>query len=109
MMLLLGVVKNAYAGVTVMVGLGFLTAQMNILVFTFLQMRTPEELRGRVMALVMALAGLATPIGLGVGGTIVALTGRHVVETYLLLGSVALAITVAGASSQSFKAFLGND
>jgi len=108
-MLLLGAVKNAYAGVAVMAGLGFLTAQINILVFTFLQMRTPEKLRGRVMALVMALSGLATPIGLGAGGVFVELTGRHVVETYFLLGSVALAVTIAGASSRSFKTFLGKD
>ena len=107
LMLLRGAVKNPYAGVAVMAGLGFLTAQINILVFTFLQMRTPEELRGRVMALVMALAGLATPIGLGAGGVLVELTGRHVVETYFLLGSVALAVTVAGASSRSFREFLG--
>ena len=109
LMLLLGAVKNAYALVAVMVGLGFLTAQINILVFTFLQMRTPKELRGRVLALVMALAGLAVPIGLGAGAVVVELTGRHVIETYFLLGSVALAVTVAGASSRSLRAFLGSD
>lgn len=109
LMLLLGALGNAYAVVAVMAGLGFLTAQINILVFTFLQMRTPEELRGRVMALVMTLAGVATPIGLGVGGVLIELTGRHVVGTYFLLGSVALAVTVAGASSRSLRAFLGSD
>ncbi len=105
-MILLGVAKNAYVGTAIMFGLGFLTAQINVLVFTFLQLRTPEVLRGRVLAFTMALAGLATPLGLGLGGAFIELTGVHVTQTYLLLGSIAFAVTVVGAISRPFRTFL---
>ncbi len=106
LMWLLGMVRHSSTLVATMVGLGFLTAQVNILVFTFLQIRTPQEFRGRVMALVMTLTGVATPIGLGAGSIIIDLTGRHVVATYLILGSTAIAVTVLGSSSLSFRTFL---
>jgi predicted MFS family arabinose efflux permease len=48
--------------------LGSLSGILNVKVMTTLQSSVPEELRGRVLAVTVALAGAAVPAGLGLGG-----------------------------------------
>jgi MFS family permease len=48
--------------------IGFLSGILNVRVMTILQTSTPSELRGRVLAVTIALAGVAVPAGLILGG-----------------------------------------
>ena len=69
------------AGMAIGLGAGFI----NVRVIAWLQQRTPEAMRGRVMSLVLLGAVGLQPIGLGVAGAIID------------LGAVSLMFAVAGA------------
>lgn len=64
----LGVNRSAAPALVLLVGLGLLSGILNVKVMTMLQTSTPGELRGRVLAVTVALAGAAVPAGLGLGG-----------------------------------------
>lgn len=71
----IGVSTSALAGTTtapllavLLSALGALSGVLNVRVMTTLQSSVPEELRGRVLAVTVALAGAAVPLGLGLGG-----------------------------------------
>lgn len=69
------------AGLAIGLGAGFI----NVRVVAWLQQRTPEAMRGRVMSLVLLGAVGLQPIGLGVAGAIID------------LGAITLMFAVAGA------------
>ena len=55
------------------IGIG--SGLLNPMVGTFLQITTPEQFMGRVMGLVRAGAMVAQPVGLLLGGAVIALFG----------------------------------
>jgi DHA3 family macrolide efflux protein-like MFS transporter len=88
---------------------GLLAAVINVTVLTLLQLATPQELRGRVMGLVMALAGAATPLGMAIGGVLGDLTGKAIPAIYMGVGAAA-AVTAAGAFLMpAFREFLASE
>jgi len=80
----------AATGLLALVGIG--SGLVNPMIGTFLQLTTPARLLGRVSGLVRAGAMVATPVGLVVGGTMIAVLSLS--GTILLIGS-ALAIVLA--------------
>ncbi len=64
----LGANRSASLALSLLVALGVLSGILNVRVMTTLQVSTPGELRGRVIAVSVALAGAAVPAGLGLGG-----------------------------------------
>jgi MFS family permease len=51
-----------------LVAIGVFSSLINVTVITRLQLAVPTELRGRVMALVVAVSTAAVPVGMGLGG-----------------------------------------
>lgn len=64
----LGANRSAPLAQGLLVALGLMSGIVNVRVMTMLQTSTPGELRGRVLAVTIALAGAAVPAGLGLGG-----------------------------------------
>ena len=79
------------AGLAIGIGAGFI----NVRVIAWLQQRTPEELRGRVMSLVLLGAVGLQPIGLGVAGAIIDLGAVSLM--FAVAGGIIVAATIAGA------------
>lgn len=105
----LGLVRTSVVALALMFAAGLLAAAINVTVLTLLQLATPQELRGRVMGLIMALAGGATPLGLAVGGVLGDLTGKAIPAIYVGVGAAA-AVTAFGAFLvPAFREFLASD
>ena len=64
----LGLSRSAPVALALLAAVGVLSGMVNVRVMTSLQASTPAELRGRVVAVTVALAGAAVPVGLGLGG-----------------------------------------
>jgi hypothetical protein len=90
----IGLSPNVYltlaAGGAIGLGAGFI----NVRVIAWLQGRTPEALRGRVMSLVLLGAVGLQPIGLAVAGAIIDLGA--VTLMFAVAGAIVAAATVAG-------------
>jgi MFS family permease len=90
----IGLSSNVYltlaAGGAIGLGAGFI----NVRVIAWLQGRTPEALRGRVMSLVLLGAVGLQPIGLGVAGAIIDLGAITIM--FAVAGGIIVAATIAG-------------
>jgi MFS family permease len=78
------------AGLGIGVGAGFI----NVRVIAWLQQRTPEAMRGRVMSLVLLGAVGLQPIGLGVAGAIIDIGAVTVM--FAVAGAIVVAAGMAG-------------
>ncbi|HEX6655356.1 MAG TPA: MFS transporter [Candidatus Limnocylindria bacterium] len=91
---IIGLSPNVYltlaAGLLIGLGAGFI----NVRVVAWLQQRTPEALRGRVMSLVLLGAVGLQPIGLGVAGAIIDLGAVSLM--FAVAGGIILAAVTAG-------------
>ncbi|MGH9347799.1 MAG: MFS transporter [Vicinamibacterales bacterium] len=68
--LLLAVTRSTWLALAAFVGIGALSSLINVAVITAFQSTVAAEVRGRVMALVIALSTAAVPIGMGLGGVL---------------------------------------
>lgn len=66
----LGAAHSPPLAAALLMGLGVLSGILNVAVMTTLQSSVPAELRGRVLAVTVAMAGAAVPAGLGLGGVL---------------------------------------
>jgi hypothetical protein len=71
----LGACHSAILGLCLLFAIGLASAVLNVGVMTKLQESTPAELRGRILAVTIAVAGAAVPAGLGLGGLVGGLAG----------------------------------
>lgn len=65
---LLGVADSRWFALGAFAAIGALSAIINVTVMTAFQSGVPADVRGRVMALLIALSTAAVPIGMGLGG-----------------------------------------
>lgn len=105
----LAFVDEAVLAAAIALLLGALTAVLNVYVLTLFQVSSPAELRGRVMAIVIALSSVAIPLGMGLGGLLGDLTGKDVPLIYGLCGGLALLWAVATATRPAVRSFLTAD
>ena len=68
--LLLAVASSPWLALAAFVAIGALSSIINVIVITTCQSAVPSDVRGRVMALVIALSTAAVPIGMGLGGAL---------------------------------------
>lgn len=67
---LLGATDATWLAVAALATLGALSSIINVTVFTAFQSAVPADVRGRVMALLIASSTAAVPIGMGIGGVL---------------------------------------
>ncbi|HEY7464241.1 MAG TPA: MFS transporter [Candidatus Limnocylindria bacterium] len=80
-----------------MVGIGIGAGFLNVRVIAWLQQRTPEAMRGRVMSLVMLGAVGLQPISLAVSGAIIDLGADALL--FMVAGGIVLTAVVSGAAA----------
>lgn len=68
--LLLAVTAFVWLALLAFVAIGCLSSLINVAVITAFQSAVGPEIRGRIMALVIAISTAAVPIGMGVGGAL---------------------------------------
>jgi MFS family permease len=68
--MLLAASASTRVALAAFVAIGALSSIINVTVITAFQSAVPADVRGRVMALVIALSTAAVPIGMGIGGVL---------------------------------------
>ena len=94
--LVLAATAATWLALAAFVGIGALSSIINVTVITAFQSAVPAEMRGRVMALVIALSTAAVPVGMGLGG-VLGDHWRHSLEVVMAGSGVAIAL-LAGLS-----------
>jgi predicted MFS family arabinose efflux permease len=74
--LMLAATRSAPVALAAFVIIGTLSSLINVIVITAFQTAAPSAVRGRVMALVIAVSTAAVPLGMGLGGVLGALWGE---------------------------------
>lgn len=92
----LGFVTNAYLAMALVFLGGAAVGVINVYLMSMIQASTPDEVRGRVMGVVITLSSALMPIGMVVGGVVGDLTGKNVPLVYAVCGGAALAVSLFG-------------
>lgn len=103
---IISVVNNNLLALVLFALVGFLSGLINVYVLTIFQTRTPGQLRGRVMSLVITLSGGIAPLGMMIGGLLGDLTGKNIPLIYGMCGVSAAVVTLAAALSKELRLFL---
>jgi MFS family permease len=106
---LLGVVTSRWLALALLAGAGLASGLINVHVITLFQTATPPELRGRVLSLVIALAGAVTPLGMLVGGVLGDVTGMRLAAIFVGCGAAATATVAVATTRSAFRALLGGE
>jgi MFS family permease len=97
--MLLAAFASTWVALAAFVAIGALSSIINVTVITAFQSAVPPDVRGRVMALVIAVSTAAVPIGMGLGGV---LGDRWRSSLHLVFAGSGVAIAIlAGFSSVS--------
>lgn len=102
----LGWVRNPAVALGLFFAGGILSGMVNIFVLTTLQVTTPGDMRGRVMALAQSIGGAASPLGMALGGILGDLTGKDIPLIYTGCGGMMMALTLVLSSRRRFREFL---
>lgn len=101
-----GLTNTPAIALVLFVGVGMFTGLINIFVLTLFQITTPGDMRGRIMALVIALSGAATPLGMALGGLLGDATGKNIPLVYFTCATLIALVTVVASFRAAFRDFL---
>ncbi len=104
-----GPVRNPFLALALFACVGTCMGAVNIFVLTLIQITTPDEMRGRTTALVIALSGAATPFGMVLGGFLGDATGKNIPAIYILSGVLITLIVLSAAARPAFRRFLASE
>ncbi|MDZ7332231.1 MAG: MFS transporter [candidate division KSB1 bacterium] len=88
---------------------GFMGGYVAVNISVVLQLTTPTEIRGRVMALLTTLMGSLMPIGMGLGGYIGDLLNKNIPLIYASCGAIMASLTMLVALNKQFRDFLAHE
>jgi predicted MFS family arabinose efflux permease len=100
--LVLAATASTWFALAAFVAIGAQSSIINVTVISAFQSAVPPDVRGRVLALVIALSTAAVPIGMGLGGV---LGDRWRTSLPLVLGGSGLAIAALAGVSWVSRAF----
>lgn len=106
---LLGFVKIPIAAVALVFLGGFMSGYIMINISVTLQITTPSEIRGRVMAMLTTLVGSLMPLGMGLGGYIGDLLDKNIPLIYASCGGIMALLTLIVSFNKDFREFLAYD
>jgi MFS family permease len=109
LMAALGFVRHVAVALTIVAAIGAMTAMVNVLVMTLMQIRTPAHMRGRALAVLIAVSGAAAPLGLALGGLLGEALGNRIPEVYVVFGGAAVLLSGVLLSRPTVRGFLGGD
>ncbi len=88
---------------------GFMGGYIAVNISVVLQLTTPTEIRGRVMALLTTLMGSLMPIGMGLGGYVGDLLNKNIPLIYASCGAIMATLTMIVALNRQFRDFLAHE
>ncbi|HUF08004.1 MAG TPA: MFS transporter [Rhodothermales bacterium] len=100
---------SRFVALGLMCAAGGCSAFINVNVFAQFQRMTPTELRGRVISLVLVVAGGAAPLGMAAGGVITEASGGRVDLTFLISGTSAALIGMLLLARKEPQQFLSTE
>ncbi len=103
----MGFMTSISLSMLLMTGAGAAAGLLNVMVITRIQLATPPELRGRVMSVVIAASGAATPIGMFAGGVMGDVLYQNTALIFMVCGGTAAAVSLFSLRSQVYRAILG--
>jgi MFS transporter, DHA3 family, macrolide efflux protein len=83
--------------------IGLLSSVINVIVVTRFQTTVSSEMRGRVMALVVALSSAATPIGMTLGGVLGELWRESLTMVFAGCGGAIILLAAAATRASGFE------
>ena len=102
----LGFVSNAWAALGVAFLGGAALGAINVYLMSMVQMATPDEVRGRVLSVIMTLSSGLMPIGMVLGGVVGDLTGKNVPLIYGVCGGLSLLVASGVFVRRDLREFL---
>ena len=105
----LGRAGHPVVALVMLAAIGAMTSTVNVLIITLVQVRTPAQMRGRALAVLIALTSLATPLGLALGGGFGELASEHIAALFGIAGLCAMALSGVLLSQPPVRRFLGTD
>lgn len=105
-MAVLGQADHTVVALVILIGIGTMTSIVNVLVITLIQIRTPAQMRGRALAVLIALTSLATPLGLALGGHFGEIASGRIPTLFGMAGLAAMALSGALLSRPAVRRFL---
>jgi MFS family permease len=103
---LLGMMRSPWAVLGMAVLAGAMGGFVTILVTTLVQVRTPEDMRGRVFGLLSTIAGGITPIAMGLSGVVADLVGRNIPMIYMGCGILMTICSLVVVLDRAFRDFI---
>jgi DHA3 family macrolide efflux protein-like MFS transporter len=106
----LAVTNAAAVALPLFVAIGVFSSVINVAVITTFQSAVPTEIRGRVMALVVAVSTAAVPIGMGLGGVMGDLWRESLAAVFAACGGAIVLLGVLGLGfSEARRALSARD
>ena len=107
--LLLGITESTAVLLAAHVLSGFFMGGMMVMFPTLMQATTPDELRGRVMSVMMTLMMGSTPIAMGLAGVIADWVGQDVPVIFVATAGIIVVLVSIMALNRPFREFLGTE
>lgn len=106
---ILGLMTTPLAALSLVFLGGFTSGYVSVNIAVTLQITTPSEIRGRVMALLATLVGSLMPIGMGLGGYIGDLFDKNIPLIFGSCGVIMAILTIIAAMNKNFRDYLAYD
>jgi MFS transporter, DHA3 family, macrolide efflux protein len=103
---ILGFIRNPYAALAVVFLGGAALGIINVYLMSMIQVTTPDEVRGRVLGLLVWLAAGLMPLGMLLGGLVGDLTGKNVPLIFAVCGGTALVVSFILGARRDLREFL---
>lgn len=88
---------------------GILLGIMMVAFTTLMQFTTPDELRGRVSSVMMAVIGGSVPIAMGMAGVLADLVDQNIPLLFIGAGILAAVVVTGMVMNAPFRAFLSTE
>jgi len=106
----LAIIHEAWIVLILMTGNGILTGINSNYIYARLQVSTPQEIRGRVLAVLMTLVLCVSPAGMGISGVVADLAGQRFDLIFLISGGLMTLVSLWACGQNEFRRFIaGND
>lgn len=101
----LGLIHNLFVNLALLFFIGAVNGYINIHIYTLLQRNTPVHLRGRAFGILVSIAMIAFPAGLGISGFALDLLNKNTSVMFIFCGICLIGICLFLATRTRIKIF----
>lgn len=103
---LMGAAESPYVLLAANTASGVFMGVMMVSFTTLMQTTTPDELRGRVMSVMMTVIGGTVPVAMGLAGVLADAVDQNVPLLYMVAGGLTAALAAVIGCNRAFREFL---